>query len=57
MIINYLFIGFFWSLWAVKRQQELHPTGPIWKVWACWILNFLGWPFGMMVAFIHKVSK
>jgi len=57
MIINYLAIGFFWSLLAIKRQQEIYPTGPIWKVWACWALNFLGWPFGMIVALIHKVSK
>lgn len=57
MVINYLAIGFFWSLFAVKRQQELYPTGPVWKVWICWILNLIGWPLGIIMVIIRRYNK
>ncbi len=58
IIIFYIFMGICWGTNAVVNHVtgERFPNEP-WRVSACFIVNALIWPFGMLGYIINKYIR
>jgi hypothetical protein len=51
-LICYCLVGFLWATFATRMQLKLHPFAKRGRNMLCTILNYLFWPFAMMIAIV-----